>query len=141
MDYESGLRPEYVAAVDAAVNHWLGWLTLVLPAVVVSGVGILAAVKRRRRWLLLAVGYLIGVSLFAPLSIGHIYFIQQAKERNLKTRAEQDDWASDVGVTFAPFLQPVVGAIYCGVFSAPWLIVAAVSSSKGTNRSDAEFMQ
>ncbi|MEO0530985.1 MAG: hypothetical protein AAF266_10485 [Planctomycetota bacterium] len=137
------IRPEYASTVEAAIYSDLWFATLLLPAAIVWFCVLLGfAHGGKKHALLAAAGYVVAVALFAVLAISHIYAVQAVKEANMVTEAEMRDWASDTGVVFAPFVQPIVGAIYCGLHSAAASAVGFVLSFfSGTKRSAAEFMQ
>lgn len=137
------MRPEYIEAVAAAQSSVLGWCTFLAPGIVVWAIGVSSFLFRpkARLWVCLS-GYALGVMLFWPLSVCHIYQVQAAKEAHMQTEEEMMDFASDVGVTFAPLVQPIVGVVYCGLhFSVVAGIVLVAALLEGTKRRDAELMQ
>ncbi|MEO1496863.1 MAG: hypothetical protein AAFV43_06900 [Planctomycetota bacterium] len=136
------LRREYVDAVEAVALNWVSWATLVAPAAIAWCGGAVAAISPRRRAVVAVGAWLLATAVFAVLRVTHINAIWAAKAAHMQTEAEQMDYASDVAVSFAPILQPLVGAMYAAVHSGVAFAVALVLLSLlGTKRNAAEFMQ
>lgn len=102
------MRPEYLAAVDAARTGWLYWASILLPSAILW---IRVLMFPRRRTMALVVFLAAWASAYA-LGVRHGDDVENAKHANMQTWDERQDWANDAWRVFAVGIR--VGLVWIG---------------------------
>jgi hypothetical protein len=105
---------EYIEAVNAVRGGWAYWIIFILPACLIWLSMLIWPFRPRRfRKTILTLTFLLACYIYADRIIYYAERIQDAKEANMKTEAEIQDWSSDTWRVFAKLTALPIAFIYC----------------------------
>jgi hypothetical protein len=110
------MRPEYIEAVNAVRTGWSFWIIWILPACVIWFSMLVRPLRPHCYGIVIICGaFVLAIFLFWYFAVSHAERIQSAKEANMQTEAERQDWASDTWRVFAPLFAIPYSLVYCTI--------------------------
>lgn len=110
------MRPEYIDAVNAVRTGWSFWIIWILPACVIWFSMLLRPFRPHRyRVMIICGAFVLASFLFWYCYASYAERIQSAKEANMQTEAERQDWTADTWRVFAPISAIPWSLAYCTI--------------------------
>lgn len=131
------MRPEYIEAVNAVCNGCSHWIIYILPTCLIWFSMLFRPFRPYRHRIALVFGvFVLSCFLYWYCVIFHANHIQAAKQANMQTQEEIQDWTADTWRVFAPIFAIPASLKYCTInlAAAGFLRLLLQRTSKGRVR-------